>query len=232
MPEYGGRKAVHEIEKLYLAAIAATKRVFYIESQYFASRKIAEAIAARLSEPDGPEFIVVNPESADGWLEEEVMGSSRARLLRLIERADVHGRFRLYTPVAERGTPIYVHAKVLVMDDRLLRIGSSNLNNRSMGFDSECDLSIEVRPAAGASCRSSRPSSTASRTPPSPRATFSTPSAPPAAGAPSGRDDCSRASWAGCAAAATATAQDRAPRPRLETRVRASRVHSHSRDPL
>ena len=44
------------------------------------------------------------------------------------------------------GTPIYVHSKVLVVDDRLLRVGSSNLNNRSMGFDSECDVAVEAEP--------------------------------------------------------------------------------------
>jgi phospholipase D1/2 len=135
---------VHEIEALHLTVIEATQRVLYIESQYFASRKIAEAMAARLAKADGPEIVIVNPESADGWLEEEVMGSSRARLLRLIEQADAHSRFRLYTPVSEGRKPIYVHSKVLVMDDRLLRVGSSNLNNRSMGFDTECDLSIEA----------------------------------------------------------------------------------------
>jgi phospholipase D1/2 len=144
MPKYDGREAVHEIEALHLAVIEATQRVLYIESQYFASRKIAEAMAARLARADGPEIVIVNPESADGWLEEEVMGSSRARLLRLIEQADAHSRFRLYTPVSEGRKPIYVHSKVLVMDDRLLRVGSSNLNNRSMGFDTECDLSIEA----------------------------------------------------------------------------------------
>ena len=52
----------------------------YLESQYFASRAIAEAIARRLSEPDGPEFVIINPASAEGWLEEEAMGSARARL--------------------------------------------------------------------------------------------------------------------------------------------------------
>ena len=46
----------------------------------------------------------------------------------------------IYYPVTDGGTPIYVHSKVMVIDDRLLRIGSSNLNNRSMGFDSECDV--------------------------------------------------------------------------------------------
>ena len=46
--------------------------------------------------------------------------------------------------MTEGGAAIYVHAKVLVMDDRLLRVGSSNLNNRSLGFDTECDLSVEA----------------------------------------------------------------------------------------
>jgi phospholipase D1/2 len=40
-----------------------------------------------------------------------------------------------------------VHSKVIVVDGRLLRIGSSNFNNRSLGFDSECDIAIEAKPA-------------------------------------------------------------------------------------
>lgn len=143
---HSGRAKVHEIEALYLSVIAAARHSLYIESQYFASRRLAEAIAERLGEPDGPEIVVINPETADGWLEEMAMGSARARLLHLIRRADTHGRFRLYTPVTRGGTPIYVHAKILVMDDTLMRVGSSNLNNRSLGFDTECDLSVEVRP--------------------------------------------------------------------------------------
>ncbi|MFD1914484.1 phospholipase D-like domain-containing protein [Halodurantibacterium flavum] len=144
VPDHEGHTGAREIEALYLAAIARCRRTLYIESQYFASRRIADAMAARLSEPDPPEIVVINPESADGWLQEEVMGSSRARLLQLVRRADHKGRFRIYTPVTKGGQPIYVHAKVLVMDDRLLRVGSSNLNNRSMGFDSECDLALEA----------------------------------------------------------------------------------------
>jgi phosphatidylserine/phosphatidylglycerophosphate/cardiolipin synthase-like enzyme len=57
---------------------------------------------------------------------------------------DEHRRLGIYWPATGRGAPIYVHSKVLVVDDRLLRIGSSNLNNRSMGFDSECDVAIEA----------------------------------------------------------------------------------------
>ncbi|MFP5371199.1 MAG: phospholipase D-like domain-containing protein, partial [Actinomycetes bacterium] len=150
-PEHGGTSLVHEVELLWLAVVAAARRSLYIESQYFASRRIAEAIAERLREPDGPDVVVVNPETADGWLSEKAMGTARAVVLELLREADVHDRFRLYTPVTEQREHIYVHAKVTVVDDRLLRLGSSNLNNRSMGLDTECDLAIEVvegRPGA------------------------------------------------------------------------------------
>ncbi|WP_081629371.1 phospholipase D-like domain-containing protein [Methylopila sp. M107] len=141
---YGDHEQVVEIEQLYLAAIAAAERTIYVESQYFASRQIAEAVMKRLREFDGPEIVIVNPEAQDGWLEESTMGAARAKLLTHVKRADARGRFRMYYPVTPNGTPIYVHAKIMIVDDRLLRVGSSNLNNRSMGFDTECDLAIEA----------------------------------------------------------------------------------------
>lgn len=141
---HDGHDQVSEIEELYLAAIARAKRSIYIESQYFASRGIAEALMARLREFDGPEIVIVNPLSQDGWLEEATMGAARAKLLAHVKAADARGRFRMYYPVARGGEPIYVHAKVMIVDDAMFRVGSSNLNNRSMGFDTECDLAIEA----------------------------------------------------------------------------------------
>ncbi|KAA0595855.1 phospholipase D1/2 [Azospirillum lipoferum] len=138
-----GKRGVREIEALYLAAIAAARRFIYLESQYFASQRIVGAIAARLSEPDGPEVVVVNPERTPGWVEEEAMGSARSLLVQRLREHDPQGRFRILAPVTAGGQGIYVHAKVLVVDDRLLRVGSSNINNRSQGLDSECDLAIE-----------------------------------------------------------------------------------------
>jgi phospholipase D1/2 len=135
---------IREIEALYLTAIQAARRNIYIETQYFASRRIAEAMMARLKEPDGPEIVVVNPRVADGWLEEKVMGAARATLLERVRRADRHDRFRIYAPVTEGGVDIYVHAKIMIVDDRFLKVGSSNLNNRSMGLDTECDLAIDA----------------------------------------------------------------------------------------
>lgn len=144
LPEHDGHPQISEIEALYLTAIGAARRTLYIESQYFASRRIADAIVARMAEPDPPEIVVVNPETADGWLEEEVMGAARAALVDVLHKADRLDRFRIYHPVTEEGHAIYVHAKVLIMDDCLLRVGSSNLNNRSLGFDTECDLSVHA----------------------------------------------------------------------------------------
>ncbi|MFN4087675.1 MAG: phospholipase D-like domain-containing protein [Alphaproteobacteria bacterium] len=144
LPAMAGRGQVAEIERLYFDAIAGARRSLYIESQYFASRKLAEAMAARLREPEGPEILLVNPLSADGWLEEATMDSARARLLHYLARSDPHGRFRIVHPVTAAGDPIYVHAKVMIVDDRLLKVGSSNLNNRSLGFDTECDLAVEA----------------------------------------------------------------------------------------
>jgi phosphatidylserine/phosphatidylglycerophosphate/cardiolipin synthase-like enzyme len=64
--------------------------------------------------------------------------------IQVLWAADEHRRLGIYWPETDGGAPIYVHSKVMVVDDRLLRIGSSNLNNRSMGFDSECDVAIEA----------------------------------------------------------------------------------------
>lgn len=144
-PEFNGRAGVREIEALHLAAIAAARHAIYVEGQYFAARCIGEALATRLRDPDGPEIVVINSQRARGWVEEKAMGAARKRLLAHLREADRHGRFRIYRPVTASGAPIYVHAKVLAIDDRLLRIGSANLNNRSMGFDTECDLAIEAR---------------------------------------------------------------------------------------
>ncbi len=136
---------VREIEALFVDLIGAAERFVYVETQYFASRIIAEAIAKRLAEPIGPEFVVVNPKKAEGWLDEEVMSPARALLMRSISERDPFGRFRIYTPVTEAGLDIYVHAKIMIVDDIVLRVGSANINNRSMGLDSECDVMIDGR---------------------------------------------------------------------------------------
>lgn len=148
--EWGDCAQVSEIENLFVEQIGRAKRFVYAETQYFASRRIAEAICRRLVEPDPPEFLIMNPLTADGWLEQVAMDSARAELVRAVRKVDHANRFHIYVPYTSGGTPIYVHAKLTIVDDEMLRIGSANMNNRSMGLDSECDVFIDMRREANA----------------------------------------------------------------------------------
>lgn len=149
---YDGGEEIREVETLWLDMIAVAKRFIYIENQYLTSGKIAAAIAERMAEADPPEIIVVMPRTADGWLEQRAMDGARVRLARAIGKVDCHKRFRIYVPLTNGGADIYVHAKVAIVDDAILRVGSANLNNRSFGLDSECDLLIDCALPANAGC--------------------------------------------------------------------------------
>jgi phospholipase D1/2 len=86
-------------------------------------------------------------ELSHGWLEELTMQTLRTKLIQRLRAADVHDRFRVYYPFIEglkSGTCIDVHSKLTIVDDEIVRIGSANLANRSMGLDTECDLTIEA----------------------------------------------------------------------------------------
>ena len=72
------------------------------------------------------------------------MDTARARLCAALGHLDPADRFRIYHPCTSQGQPIYVHAKILIVDDRVLHIGSSNMNNRSLGLDTECDVTIDA----------------------------------------------------------------------------------------
>lgn len=146
LPTLNDRDEVREVEALNLAAIAAARHTIYLENQYLASRRVVEALADRLRERDGPEVVIVLPRRGLNRLERETMDGARHRLIQELWAADVHRRLGVYWPETDGGAPIYVHSKVLIVDDRLLRVGSSNFNNRSLGFDSECDLAIEADP--------------------------------------------------------------------------------------
>jgi phosphatidylserine/phosphatidylglycerophosphate/cardiolipin synthase-like enzyme len=89
-------------------------------------------------------------DAATGWLERFAMGSNRERMLRRLAAADHCGRLRVYKRVVagDREQEVALHAKLVIVDDEFLRVGSSNLNNRSLGFDTECDLAVEAADAA------------------------------------------------------------------------------------
>lgn len=145
-PARGNEPEIHEIEALSLDCIAAAERLLFIENQYLTSHTIGTALAARLHEKDCPEIVIILPRLCSGIFEETSMGVLRSRLLRQLRDADRFGKLAVYCPVPE-GAPdggITVHSKVMIVDDALVRVGSANLTNRSMGLDSECDLAVEA----------------------------------------------------------------------------------------
>jgi len=143
-----GKRGRYEARRLTRDAIAAAKQLIYIETQYFASPGIGRAIARRLKERSGPEIAVIVTKSSHGLIEKLTMGNNRDRLIRRLKRADRYSRLKVVYPVVPDGNggeqEVVVHSKLLIVDDVFVRIGSSNLNNRSEGLDTECDLALEA----------------------------------------------------------------------------------------
>ena len=149
LPAYHGRDEVREVERLYLDMIDAAERFIYAENQYLTSRSLADALCRVLARDDGPEVVLVLPQQTGDWLEQYTMDILRARVLERLRDADRHERLRVvYPDVPGVGDAcLMVHAKLMIVDDRVLRVGSSNLSNRSMGLDSECDLCVVAEDA-------------------------------------------------------------------------------------
>ena len=149
-----GSEPVCEVQQLYLDMIGGAQHSIYIENQYFTSAAISAALADRLKEEDGPEVVIVLPGETSGWLEQATMDTLRNGAIARLQEADSFGRLRVVTPVSDElaDTTITVHSKVIVVDNRVARIGSANLSRRSMGLDSECDLAFLDEAAAAELC--------------------------------------------------------------------------------
>jgi phospholipase D1/2 len=147
-PRYPRGPLIEEIRNLYVDAIGAARSTLYLENQYFSSGALGAALDTRLGADDAPEVAVVSRLTEEGWLEARTMGVLRALLDRRLRAARRGDRYRLmypHIPGLDPNQLLNVHSKVLVMDDELASVGSANFNNRSMGFDTECNIAIEAR---------------------------------------------------------------------------------------
>ena len=146
VPAYMANPEIREVETLFRDAIGAAQRLIYIENQYLSSAAVGDALVNRLRQETGPEIVLVISEESSGWLEGATMDVLRARQLKRMREADRYDRLRVYCPCLKglaKGC-MSVHSKLMIVDDRLVRIGSANLSNRSMGLDTECDLAFET----------------------------------------------------------------------------------------
>ena len=143
--------AVKEVEHLLVTAISAAERLIYIETQYFSSRCIREALLARMRAAGRPrlEIVIVVNERAEALKEEVAVGLRQAE--NLVELRAVAGEtghalgcyHSLCDGADDERPATYIHSKLLLVDDRFLTIGSANLTNRSMGVDSELHAAWE-----------------------------------------------------------------------------------------
>ncbi|MEJ2374428.1 MAG: VTT domain-containing protein [Pseudolabrys sp.] len=143
-PRYEDEPEHYEVEQLFLDSIDAAERSIYIENQFLTAPRIAERLAQRLAERPELEVLIVTLDSHDSWLEAHSMLAGRVRFTQTLKRAGGDRVLVAHPQVADGGRSVatMVHAKVMIVDDAILRVGSANLNNRSMGADTECDLVI------------------------------------------------------------------------------------------
>ena len=124
----------------YLKALRASQRFIYLENQFLWSPEILEVLREKLANPPTPDFrlVLVLPAKPDTGGDD-----TRGQLGTLVQADGEGGRLlacTLYAVGAEKDWPIYVHAKVGIIDDTWMTIGSANLNEHSLFNDTEMNL--------------------------------------------------------------------------------------------
>ena len=126
----------------YLRALRSAQRLVYLENQFLWSPEITDVLIDKLQRPPHEKFrrVLVLPRSPSNGAD-----TTRGQLGRLIA-ADTDGDHRhlltatLTAHDQTRSAPLYVHAKIGIVDDRWLTVGSANLNEHSLFNDSEVNV--------------------------------------------------------------------------------------------
>jgi phospholipase D1/2 len=155
-----------EVRELFVEAVRAADTLIYIETQYFSSHVMREALERRMCAADRPKLdivILLNME-AETLKEQLAVGLAQAKIIgRLREVAREQGQqLGIYftTPACEspesNGPATYIHSKLMIADDSFLAVGSANLTNRSLSVDTELVASVHATPADRALAQSIR----------------------------------------------------------------------------
>jgi phosphatidylserine/phosphatidylglycerophosphate/cardiolipin synthase-like enzyme len=139
----------------YIKAVARARRLIYLEDQYLWSPEVAQVFGDALAGNPDLRLVAVVPRHPDqvSLLTRIPQLLGRAHALDAMRKAG-GDRVAVYSPENEAGTPIYVHAKVCVIDDTWASVGSDNLNMRSWTYDTE--LACAVVDEAGSYARDLR----------------------------------------------------------------------------
>lgn len=131
------------IARAYHKAYARAQRLIYIEDQYFWSSEVPGILAQNLRDKPDLHLIVILPRfpEEDGAVTGPPNIYGQLQAVETIREA-AGDRAAFYDLENTSGTPIYVHAKVCVVDDVWAAIGSDNVNLRSWTHDSELSCSV------------------------------------------------------------------------------------------
>ena len=131
------------IARAYLKALGRARSLVYIEDQYLWGTLVADALAGALRAAPELRMIIVVPRYPDR--DGRIAGrAARAAQWRAISNLVGTGgpRVAVYDLENEQGTPVYVHAKAVIVDDVWAMVGSANLNRRSWTHDSEVACAV------------------------------------------------------------------------------------------
>jgi phosphatidylserine/phosphatidylglycerophosphate/cardiolipin synthase-like enzyme len=131
------------IGRAYRKALRRARRLVYIEDQYLWSQHWADAVADALRREPELRVMAVVPRFAErgGRFAANAENIGRDQVLRTLRDAG-GSRVAVYDLENVHGVPIYIHAKVCVIDDVWLEVGSDNLNRRSWTHDSELSCAV------------------------------------------------------------------------------------------
>jgi phosphatidylserine/phosphatidylglycerophosphate/cardiolipin synthase-like enzyme len=131
------------IARGYSKAIRRARRLIYLEDQYMWSKDVARLFAAALAGQPDVHLVVVVPRDPDqdGAFAQRPEYVGRWEAIEMCRRAG-RGRVHVFDVENHAGTPVYVHAKVCVVDDVWASVGSDNFNRRSWTHDSELSSAV------------------------------------------------------------------------------------------
>ncbi|MBX3187428.1 MAG: phospholipase [Labilithrix sp.] len=148
-PAGDAREPAREVRELHVRAIARAERLIYVETQYLTSCTVRDALLERMSDRSRPrlEVVIVMPHRPQKLKEELTVGPGQSDVLEALAAAAAAGGHALgvynvaLTDEEGRDVYVYIHSKLMIVDDAFFTVGSANLANRSMLVDSEINLS-------------------------------------------------------------------------------------------
>nr|WP_136252788.1 VTT domain-containing protein [Ningiella ruwaisensis] len=148
VPFMDNQEPVQEVRKMLLSLIEQAEEFVYIENQFANRGEIAEALNKRLKECPKLKVLIFSSYEPKGTVECEAYWAGRIDFKRILENGVDDGRVLMAYSSSTNADGLAghkrVHAKVTIIDDKYFVIGSSNLSNRSMSLDTECDLIFEA----------------------------------------------------------------------------------------